>query len=336
MDYDENIRSRAGQRLEDLRRSHHDSIARLRSETYRKDPRIPQLDAELRATMPQMMRLATRPDRKSREKLMALRDHNLELQRQRAELLKKQGLEPDALDDRPFCPDCRDTGWIQREMCHCLRDLCADEQTRELSRMLDLGNASFENFRLDVYDTDLDPVLQASPRNNMEVVKAYCEDYAMDFENSVPNLFLSGSPGLGKTFLSACIARAVSDQGYSVVYEMAASIFAQYEAKKFQSNTPQGEEARNAIRRYEHCDLLILDDLGSEMGSQLVTATLYELLNTRLVSGLHTVISSNIDPNDLAARYSPKVASRILGNDYRTLRFRGRDIRQFLRRNTSS
>ena len=120
------------------------------------------------------------------------------------------------------------------------------------------------------------------------------------------NLFLSGAPGLGKTFLSACIARSVSEQGRSVVYDTAGNIFAQFETRKFQRDAEGVQTALDETRRYLTCDLLILDDLGSELTTQFVQSALYELLNTRLVANRHTVISSNLTMEEAARRYSPR------------------------------
>ena len=140
------------------------------------------------------------------------------------------------------------------------------------------------------------------------------------------NLFLTGDPGLGKTFLSACIARTVSEGGRSVVYDTAGNIFAQFEAKKFLRDSQDGQEARDETRRYLNCDLLILDDLGSELTTQFTQSALYELINSRLVAGLHTVISSNLTMEEAARRYSPQIASRLDG-EYHLLEFFGDDIR---------
>ena len=136
------------------------------------------------------------------------------------------------------------------------------------------------------------------------------------------NLFLYGNPGLGKTFLSACIARTVSEQGYSVVYDTAGSIFARFEDQKFARDM----EARDETRRYLNCDLLIVDDLGCELTTPFVQSALYTLINTRLSANKHTIISSNLTMDEVARRYSPQIASRLEG-EYQALHFFGQDIR---------
>ena len=143
--------------------------------------------------------------------------------------------------------------------------------------------------------------------------------------------FFTGGTGLGKTFLSACIAREVSAAGHSVVYDTAINIFATFEARKFAREFEQEREARDDARRYLNCDLLILDDLGSEMTTQMVNMALYELVNSRLVAGKRTIISSNLSMDEVRARYTPQIASRLAG-EYRTIAFYGDDIRLGSRR----
>ena len=197
----------------------------------------------------------------------------------------------------------------------------------ELSKLLDLGEQSFDAFRLDYYSQTPWPGRGTSPRENMEFVHEVCLSYARKFGKfPIKNLFLSGAPGLGKTFLSACIARTVSERGHSVVYDTAGNVFAQFEARKFQRDSADGREAKDETRRYLNCDLLILDDLGSELTTQFTQSALYELVNTRLVGGRHTVISSNLSMEEAARRYAPQIASRLEG-EYHILHFFGDDIR---------
>jgi DNA replication protein DnaC len=134
---------------------------------------------------------------------------------------------------------------------------------------------------------------------------------------------MTGTPGVGKTFLSACIARTVSAQGFSVVYDTAINVFAQFENAHF----TREEESRVSKRRYLLSDLLILDDLGSEMTTPFVQSALYELVNTRLINHKATVISTNLSPEEMSLRYSMQSTSRLLG-EYQMLKFQGPDIRQ--------
>ena len=327
MSYDANILRRATQRLEDDRRARSDRAERLRAQVYDRQPRLEVLDRELQGTMSQLVAAALRKGEDPAAAIREIREKNLDLQRERAVLLGALGLPEDALEAKPACPHCGDTGWRGAQMCSCLQALCAQEQIRELSKLLDLGEQSFDTFQLDYYSDRVWPDKGTSPRENMEINQYTCYNYAMKFGRiSMRNLFLTGAPGLGKTFLSACIARTVSEKGFSVVYDTAGNIFAQFEARKFQRDGEDGREARDETRRYLNCDLLILDDLGSELTTQFTQSVLYELVNTRLVAGRHTVISSNLSMSEVARRYAPQIASRLEG-EYEILQFFGDDIR---------
>ena len=327
MSYDANILHRATEQLAEARRNEAQRVARLRAQVYEQEPRVAQLDRKLQGTMSKLMATALRRGESPAEAVRAVREENLDIQRERAVLLGSLGLPEDALDEKPLCPLCNDTGWRGAKMCSCLKKLCTQEQIRELSKLLDLGEQSFDAFHLDYYSQTPWPGRGVSPRENMELVYEVCLSYAEKFGRfSIKNLFLSGAPGLGKTFLSACIARTVSEKGFSVVYDTAGNVFAQFESRKFQRDADELREARDETRRYLNCDLLILDDLGSELTTQFTQSALYELVNTRLVGGKSTVISSNLSMEDAARRYSPQIASRLEG-EYHILHFFGDDIR---------
>ena len=141
-------------------------------------------------------------------------------------------------------------------------------------------------------------------------------------------MLLFGDPGLGKTFLSACIARVVSEDGFSVVYDTAGHIFAQFEASKFRRDDV--DEPDESVERCMACDLLILDDLGTEMTTAFVQSALYQLLNSRLLAGRSTIISTNLDPDQIGRRYSAQIMSRLEG-EFELLPFIGQDIRRLKR-----
>lgn len=326
MSYEPKVIQRALARLERRRDVRERKRWELEQQLYRREPQLRRLDAALRGTMVELTDLiaAGKPVEADGPEISDIRRRNLDLQAQRLELLKSMGVDPAALDAAPACPRCGDTGWADGEMCACLRELCTQEQIRELSSLLSLSEEqTFDRARLDVYSDQVWPAVGKSPRANMEGVVALCRSYAEQFDRfPFKNLFFSGATGLGKTFLSGCIAREVSQRGFSVVYDTAINLFAAFEARKFSRD----EQARDDTRRYLGCDLLILDDLGSELTTPFVQSALYELINTRLTAGKATVISSNLTMEDVRGRYSPQVASRLAG-EYRTLPFFGEDIR---------
>jgi len=323
MSYDPNVLRRATARLEEQRREREQQLLLRRRQAYARQPRLQEIDRELRGSMARLAAAAFRRGEDPGPALEQLREENLDLQAERQELLLEMGLPRDALDDQPACKDCGDTGWQGAQMCRCLRALCTQEQIKALSSLLNLGEQSFDTFRMDYYSDQPWPGCGASPRENMELVYEVCLSYAQKFGRFYfKNLFLSGAPGLGKTFLSACIARTVSENGHSVVYDTVGSVFARFEEQKFDRDS----QARDETRRYLNCDLLILDDLGCELTTQFVQTSLYTLINSRLASGRHTVISSNLTMDEVSRRYSPQIASRLAG-EYHILYFYGEDIR---------
>ena len=327
MAYEQNVLRRAAERLEGQRRRREEAQNARRREIYAAIPRVAEIDRQLRRTIVDIIAASLRQGNDPVPAIGAVRDKNLDLQAERAELLVAHGYPADALDDKPACPRCSDTGWRGAVMCDCLKNLCAQEQIKELSKLLDLGEQSFDTFSLDVYSPSPWRGSGISPRENMEMVYEICLNYAQKFGRFYfNNLFLSGAPGLGKTFLSACIARTVSENGFSVVYDTAVNIFSRFEDRKFSRDAEDTREARDETRRYLSCDLLILDDLGSEMTTPFVQSALYTLINSRLTADRRTVISSNLSMEDVRRRYAPQIASRLEG-EYRVLPFFGEDIR---------
>ena len=291
---------------------------------YLRAPRIRALDAEIRATMADLVNAALTQSNDAR--IGEIRLRNLELQEERLEELLRAGLPESYLDDGYLCSKCHDTGYTGAQICDCLMDLYKKEQKESLSSLFKLGDETFDNFNLLYYDDAPVPDAGVSARRSMEIIYETCVEYARKFGAKSMNLFFNGAPGLGKTFLSACIARVVSESGHSVVYDMASTVFSRFEEAKF-SNADDADEARYDISRYLRCDLLIIDDLGTEMTTSFTVSALYEIVNTRLVTGRKTIINSNLTLDELRRRYSDQIMSRIEG-DYHVLTFRGDDIRK--------
>lgn len=330
MSYEQNVMQRATARLLRRREIRERKRYDLEQELYRREPKLREVDRAIRGTMTELTELAVcgRPVEADGPEISGIRERNLALQAQRARLLKGLGYEADALDDKPACPCCGDAGWTGGEMCTCLKQLCAAEQMKALTALLNLTEEqSFDKLRLDVYSDARWQGENRSPREHMARVAAVCEGFARQFPHyPLKNLLLSGGTGLGKTFLSGCIAREVSERGYSVVYDTAINLFAAFETRKFTRDAAEERQARDDTRRYLSCDLLILDDLGSELTTPLVQSTLYEVVNSRLQADKRTIISSNLSMEHIAQRYTPQIASRI-GGLYQELTFYGEDIR---------
>ena len=320
MAYSSEVVKRARARLAQAKEDRESENRQHLAVAYARVPRIQEIDIQLRRTMAQAAQAAFLQGGDGRELLEKARLENLELQQERA-ILAMENFEEGYLDDSPICDKCGGSGYIGSNMCECLTELCRQEQKKEVS-VLSGSREAFNQFRLDYYPDRIDPKYGASPRTIMERNLKICRTYALTFAPSAGNLLFVGGTGLGKSFLSACIARAVADRGYSVVYESAGHLFGKLEQAKFSPS----EEARREAARFTDCDLLILDDLGTEMPGQFVTAAFYTLLNDRILAGKPMVISTNLNIDEAARRYSPQIASRLQGS-FQGLTFVGEDIR---------
>ena len=320
MAYSTEVVQRARARLAQAKEDRESENRQHLAEAYARVPRIREIDLELRRTMAQAAQAAFIQGSDGRELLEKVRIQNMDLQQERA-ILAKENFEEGFLDDSPLCTKCGGSGYVGSNMCECLRELCRQEQKKEIS-ILSGNRDSFSQFRLDYYPDRFDSKYGASPRVIMEGNLDISRRYAHSFSASAGNLLFVGGTGLGKTFLSACIARVVADRGYSVMYETASHMFTKLEKAKF---TPSDENRREADKLME-CDLLIIDDLGTEMPGQFVTSALYCLLNDRLLAGKPMVISTNLNVDELGRRYSPQIASRMHGT-FTRLTFVGEDIR---------
>ncbi|MBR6259355.1 MAG: ATP-binding protein [Oscillospiraceae bacterium] len=320
MSYDGKLLAKAKTRLDELRSAGEAERLKHLSQVYEALPEVRRIDGRIRANMANAVKCAVSGDT---GRLNAARSDNAVLQRERAVLLVSGGFPADYTDDRYACEKCRDTGYLGTEICSCLKSLYMEEQKKSLSALLKLGDQTFDSFSLDWYDDAPVPETGVSAREAMDMVYNSCVNYAMKFGENSKSLFFTGGTGLGKTFLAACIAREVYQKGFSVVYDTAASVFGVFSDDRFSRDVT---EARDEVRRYLTCDLLILDDLGTEMTTAFTVSALYEIVNTRLTSGKKTIITSNMAPEELSRRYSPQIASRITG-EYLTLRFYGSDIR---------
>lgn len=326
MAYDGKLLARARAELEKQKAANRDEQLRRQAEVYAALPEVARIDAALRRHMARLVRLTITGGPTMAEELAAIREENLTLQMRRAELLTAGGFGADWLDEIVSCPLCRDTGIYDGGVCRCLDRLYNAELTKELGALMRRGDESFGRFDLNLYPAQADTPGEAAPREVMKKVFEFCRRYADGFAPGARNLLFQGGTGLGKTFLSACIARVVAAKGFSVCYDTASAALELYERAKFSRDSAEGEAAALRIRRMESCDLMILDDLGTEMLTQMSQSALYTLINNRLVSHRTSIISTNLSDAELEQRYTPQIASRILG-EFQTTPFVGHDIR---------
>ena len=326
MAHDGKLLARAREALEQDRAANQAEQQRRTEQVYRDIPQVEQIDDRLRGHMAELVRLTISRPPDLAARLEALKEANLDLQMRRAELLTEHGYPIEYLDEIISCPECQDTGLVNGVLCACMERRYNHELTKELSALLRNGNESFEQFDLNYYSAQPEAESGISPRQAMTIAFQACRHFAYSFPDISQNLLLRGGTGLGKTYLSACIARVVAEKGFSVCYDTAFSALEAFEKQKFSRSPEDAEAASVRVSRMLSCDLMILDDLGTEMVTSMSVSALYTLLNSRLNAGLHTVISTNCTNEELERRYTPQICSRIHG-EFLELPFYGTDIR---------
>lgn len=326
MPYDGKLLARARRRLAERRADNEAELQRRTEAVYARVPQIRQLDLALRRQMAELAKLTLSHPADLQERLQALRGENLEKQMRRAELLVENGYPVTYLDEIVSCPLCRDSGMVDGKICSCLEKLYNQELTSELATLLQHGDESFDGFDLSLYsETPLEGD-SIAPRRAMTNILQLCRQFADAFPDVSSNLLFQGRPGLGKTYLSACIAREIAEKGCSVCYDSAAAAFEAFEQQRFARDPDTAEEAARRVKRMLDCDLMILDDLGTEMVTSLTTSALYTLLNTRLTRKRPIIISTNLTDEQLQQTYTPQIYSRLKG-EFLHLKFIGQDIR---------
>ena len=256
-----------------------------------------------------------------------LKEEIAALSRRKEELLIRAGYPADYTGLRYTCPDCKDTGFINGEKCHCFL-------AREIELLYDQSNLrgileqeNFDRFSYEYFDDrKKDPRTGMTVREYMEGVASRCRKFADDFgrDGRKGNLLFTGKTGLGKTYLSHCIARELIDRRFSVVYLPAAEMFDIFSRDKFDPDSD--EEDRDRSRFLMECDLLIIDDLGTELSNTFTVSQLFRVVDGRLSAGLGTVISTNLPPNEMRDEFTDRVMSRIMSS-YEIIPLYGEDIR---------
>ena len=292
--------------------------ARLRrAEVHTALPEIEKIDRELATTGFKIFDATLRGET---AKIDAINAENAELQRKRAEIMQVAGFAPDYTEVKYECEECGDTGTVEYSMCRCMRRRLV-EAGIESSGMSDLiKRQNFSNFTLDYYNQS--PEMHKRMANIYHFLKNYAELFDVTRSG---NLALFGGTGLGKTHLSSAVAGAVIEKGNDVYYISAMNLFADFEEKRFGSSSSY--ESTGEIDQYFTCDLLIIDDLGSELINQFTVSCLYNVINSRLNHKKPTIISSNLTQDEFRKKYWDRISSRVFG-EYLVLPFVGNDIRQ--------
>lgn len=245
---------------------------------------------------------------------------------QKKNLLIKHGFPADYLEPVYTCPDCRDSGYIGDQKCHCFEKAIVDFLYSQSNLQDILDRENFEHFDLTLYPDDyIEETTGQTPRDNIKNIVRAAEEFIRTFDTAPSNLLLYGNTGVGKTFLTNCIARELLDLSHTVVYLTSLKLFDILETYKFDRELSQTQ--KNASVSYIlDSELLIIDDLGTELNNSFTSSQLYHCIDARLNNKRATIISTNLSFDDLRERYSERIFSR-LTSSYTLLKLTGDDIR---------
>ncbi len=253
---------------------------------------------------------------KSRQKLE-------ELKKRRDALMESAGFPADYLEPPYDCPDCKDTGFIDGKRCHCFKQAAINIIYKQSNINNILSKENFDAFDLNLYDDNYyEDNSGASARATAQIALERAQNFVQNFKTKGGNLLLLGQTGCGKTFLSNCIAKALLDDGISVIYFTASELFRVFEEQTFKKNA----DVADLHDQIFECDLLIIDDLGTEFPNTFTITRLFQCLNERLLRNKSTVISTNLSLLEMRDTYSERITSRVFSY-YDTIRLIGDDIR---------
>lgn len=328
MGYPKKVYENAWQTLNRRKESVRNQVVARREEIARKLPEVLVVERKMASTAAGITKaVVTDPDR-AQELIEQLGRENLALQAEREVLLTEAGYPADYLKEQYHCAQCRDTGYIGPTMCSCLESLLKAEAHVWLgtASASAAGRSTFDNFSLSVYPEDPEEGSTVPPRKRMGEILRFCRDYAEHFTPGSESLLFMGQTGLGKTHMSLAIAHEVTERGYGVLYASTQQLMDRLENEKFSRMPEAKEQYTTNMEIILEADLLILDDLGAEFQTSFTNSALYNIVNTRIVENRPMIISTNLEPAAIEARYSQRMTSRLLC-EYRVLKFFGRDVR---------
>ena len=293
---------------------------------YREIPAIKRLDEEIFKTGLNMSKYILGNPDKYKEAITEAKDSIEKLKMEKAYLMTESNIPMDYMDLKYDCKNCKDTGYLENgNRCNCLRQALVSRAYKMSNIENLLKKENFQTFDIDVFRDEKFENEYLTPKENMLEILGIAEGFINNFnEDNGENLLFYGTTGLGKTFLSNCIAKSLLDKNKTVIYQTAFTILEIIERYRFKrDNTPYSDMQYNML--FE-TDLLIIDDLGTEVANTFTNAEIFNIVNTRILAGKKTIISTNLTPKEISEIYTDRVFSRIL-DKFIPLKFYGYDLR---------
>lgn len=315
------IREKASKKLEEIRSRNANELKRRKNKLYNLEPRLKEIEDENKTLALRLVKVVLG----SGENLEDLRKESEDLKKEKIEILKSFGFEKDYLDEIYTCKICKDTGVDGTKECVCKKKLVTEELYRMSGIINKLEKENFSKFDLGLFRKSRQENEPLSPKENMSRILRFLKDYCKNFDKLEKNSILfTGQVGVGKTFLLNCIAKEILDKEKTVVYQTSSKLLNFVADYNFGRLVDQ--DAHEKIKFLRNSDLLIIDDLGTEYQNGVTDSHFFELINDRIVENKATIISTNLDLEEIRDRYDNRIFSRLLGN-YNIINVFGDDLR---------
>ena len=307
-----------------LRASHDAELKR--EKLYAKLPRLAEIDKGLKLFSINLSKVFLSRPEDFDAQVKTLRQEIEELKRERETIYKKNNIPKDYLEIEYECTKCGDTGYTNDgKRCSCFNAQIINNLFQMSNMVNMLRKENFNTFDINVFSNENYKNEKLTPRQNMYSILGICEDFCNNFHTSNMNLLLYGGTGLGKTFMCNCIANELLNREISVLYQTSFSLFETVENHKF-NKLNETEENRINYNMIFDCELLIIDDLGTEVSNSFTNAELFNIINERMITEKKTIISTNLSLEQIRDTYSDRITSRIF-NNFVPLKFYGKDLR---------
>ena len=304
---------------EKIRTDENRKLMKRREEIKNKYPEILELDTTIQKLCLNLSMAALRGI-KDQNELNNIKEEITDLRAKKYEMLVSHGYNPDYLNLHYNCPKCKDTGFIGIDKCSCFKSKLIKLYYKDSDLEEAVKTNNFKNFNINLYSNHKLNDERYTPRKNIEDILEYITgEYLPNFKNSNTNLLFYGNSGTGKTFLSWCIAKELLDKGFLVVYKTSDDLLRALKDIKFNNDT----DLENLLI---NCDLLIIDDLGSEQITDFSSTELFTLINKKILKNKKMLISTNLSLPLISKRYSERISSRIIG-EFKLFKFFAEDIR---------
>lgn len=292
-------------------------------EIYKVIPRIKAIDSELGSLGLEIARSVFNNKIDITDAIEQIKQKAIDLKMEKGELLTKNSYPLDYTAPKYYCSDCKDTGYSGSVKCHCFKQKIINWNYNQSNLKSIIEKQNFETFIFDYYSIHKFEDETSSPRRNIEEIFKASIDFVTNFETVKDNLFFYGNSGLGKTFLSNCIAKDLLDKGKLVIYQTASSLIELLKAAKFENTN---DAVREKLQDIFESDLLIIDDLGTEYITDFSQMELFNIINRRLITDKKMIISTNFSLDNIFKTYPERITSRIFGS-FTAYKFYGEDIR---------